>query len=1678
MKKLIPILVGFFFLGINVVTLNAQDWIKQSPIPTANTPNDIYCADSNTIIVCCPEGIFKTVNRGLSWSESTKESSNSIISFYFLDKQTGWGVGSNLTIMKTTDGGASWSTQKEIETDTSDLNSVCFSDINNGWIAGGDGTVLYTSDGGINWNKQITNTTNDLKAIHFADSQNGYCIGTNIVLKTNNGGTVWDCFTNITDLTTGEDVYCIDADTCIIMAVSKVFRTTDGGANWTSQDYTSGWFKELDFINSKHGFMVGHCGYGTYTCDVFLGCSWSDYDMAIWETKDGGISWDRTIFSDTYDYLFDVSVVDSNIICASGTGGFIIQTLNNGDAWYQISKGTSKSLYASQFITSQLGYCSGEGGIIMVTPDAGENWIKQYGYGGSYGGFYSIQFINSNTGWVVGNSGRIRKTFNNGSTWNYQSCPVSKDLLSVNFIDSLKGYIVGKDGTILKTTNSGSNWIQQTSGVSDDLYSVYFNDEQSGWTVGGKGLILKTVNGGDTWIQKTSNTSHNLNSVYIKNAQEGWAVGASGTIVKTTDGGESWIRLYSGLDGNLNSIYFLDENTGWIVGTNGIIIRTTDGGNSWAVNESLDSYTINSIYFADINTGWVFGNKGLILKTTNGGGTFDPLTLYNVPQLLLPEDDSTNIPLDPSLIWASIDGVSSYKLQVSKYSSFSSTIIDEGGITDTSYALAGLEDDRTYYWRVCAEYGGGINIWCESYSFRTLVLPPSAPILSSPGNGAEGIERAVLLEWSVEWDADSYYFQVSESEDFLTLVCEDSIMDYYPAEAQIGPLNASTTYYWRVRAMNTGGTSPYSEIYSFTTGLYIINPPSLNSPDDGSEGIDRVVMLEWSIDWDADSYHFQVSENEGFSTVVFEDSVLDNYPAEAQIGPLDASTTYYWRVKIKKGDYTSPYSQTFSFTTGLYIISPPSLISPADESEGIDRVVTLEWSIDWEADSYHFQVSESEDFSTLVSEDSILDNYPAEIQIGPLDESTTYYWRVKIKKGDYLSPYSEVYSFTTGIYIIKPPSLISPADVSEGVDQVVMLKWSIDWEADSYHFQVSELEDFSTVVIEDSIMDNYPAEAEVGPLGESTTYYWRVKIKKGDYASSYSEVYSFTTSLSIINPPSTPNLYSPYNGQEAQSGTPELDWSYTSNTDAYHIQVAKDSNFTELVFNDSTITETFQIIGPLESMTTYYWHVRAKNAGGYSPYSEVYYFITENPDLFYQASYCIYSLYFTDDNTGWAAGGEGYVYKTEDSGASWDILETGTTEFLSDIFFIDSNTGWAVGNNGTIIKTIDGGNHWVSQNSETTYRLESVFFIDMNTGFVVGDNGIILKTTDGGTYWIKQNSNESYVLKTVYFIDENVGWAAGINILQTNDGGNTWTNCAPEWGGIINSSFFIDDNEGWLVGFDGEILKTNDGGTTWTNQNSGTAEILNDVFFHDNNIGWAVGNEGTVIKTADGGVNWVPLESGNTDILKGVYFVNQDTGWVGGICAIYKSETGIGDIQSLSMPQLISPTNNSIDIPLNVSLSWETVENAESYRLQVSDNDDFISPVYDQSGIETTSQQVGGLDNNTTYYWRVNAAKGKSMISPWSETWNFTTRNSVGINESGYDIQYKVYPNPVYDKLFIEGFENELTSISILSLEGKLLKQIKEKGMIQIDVSDLQNGLYLVKIVNSKIMITERLVKQ
>ena len=77
------------------------------------------------------------------------------------------------------------------------------------------------------------------------------------------------------------------------------------------------------------------------------------------------------------------------------------------------------------------------------------------------------------------------------------------------------------------------------------------------------------------------------------------------------------------------------------------------------------------------------------------------------------------------------------------------------------------------------------------------------------------------------------------------------------------------------------------------------------------------------------------------------------------------------------------------------------------------------------------------------------------------------------------------------------------------------------------------------------------------------------------------------------------------------------------------------------------------------------------------------------------------------------------------------------------------------------------------------------------------------------------------------------------------------------------------------------------------------------------------------------------------------------------------------------------------------------------------------------------------------------------------------------INET---ISVKLYPNPTSDYVIIES-NMTIHDIEIYNLSGQLVQQVKQNKSerIQLDVSNLTAGLYLVKISNESNMQTIRL---
>ncbi|MBI5403064.1 MAG: T9SS type A sorting domain-containing protein [Ignavibacteriae bacterium] len=484
-----------------------------------------------------------------------------------------------------------------------------------------------------------------------------------------------------------------------------------------------------------------------------------------------------------------------------------------------------------------------------------------------------IRFLNSNTAWAVGWGSNILRTTNGGANWQQVPSGTSSSFQNTFFVNVNTGWVVGENGTIIKTTNAGTSWFTQYSPVSSRLMYTHFFNENTGWICGYSGVVLKTTNSGVNWISKTSGASYNLNCIYFINGTTGFIDGDNGTIRKTTNGGENWYNITTPLTYNLDKFFFINDYTGWVTGINGTVLKTTNGGNNWLFTYTGVFCWITAVHFFDIYTGYACGGdysnqtSGIILKTINGGINWT----------------STTHPVVP---WMS-------------FISFISP--------DTGWCVG---QNGT----IMKTIDGGLAL-------------PAAPILNTPANNSTLNTMTPYLTWYSSGGATNYTVQISPDQNFSSIT--DSITTintgyYIPS----GKLTNGLSYYWRVKANNSMGSSPWSTTWKFTI-QYIPQAPVLIYPANTSIIYTLIPNFDWENVIGASSYHIQVSLTSGFATLVDSATVsTSNYLIP--FGKLLNMHTYFWRVKAKSGSTDSPWSSIWYFSIEVTNINQLSSSTPSD----------------------------------------------------------------------------------------------------------------------------------------------------------------------------------------------------------------------------------------------------------------------------------------------------------------------------------------------------------------------------------------------------------------------------------------------------------------------------------------------------------------------------------------------------------------------------------------------------------------------------------------------------------------------------------------------------------------------------------------------------------------------------
>jgi photosystem II stability/assembly factor-like uncharacterized protein len=408
-------LLLMIFAGCAGVALADSAWSWRDPLPTGRSLTAVTAIDANTATLVGDIGtILRTIDGGATWTSQWPDTFYEFNGVSFTDANTGTVVGANylLTngvppsgegvgrILRTTDGGATWTLQVA---GGQALFGVSFTDARTGTAVGDSGTILRTTDGGATWKVRSSGTTLPLRGVTFTDANTGTVVGLNgTILRTTDGGATW--IKQSSGLNNGSlvSVSFMDANTGVVVGDDTVLRTTDGGAVWTLTRFnTAG----SPFPSSSPGVVP--------------------------------------VISQP---LRGVSLVNAQAGFAVGATGTILRTIDGGATWTKLNRSAiapSTSLNGVAFTDPRTGTVVGSDGTILRTTEGGATWTSQWP--AAFYTFYGVFFTDANTGTVVGanaNSGRILRTTDGGLNWKLQYAG-GFPLYGVSFTDANRGVAVG-----------------------------------------------------------------------------------------------------------------------------------------------------------------------------------------------------------------------------------------------------------------------------------------------------------------------------------------------------------------------------------------------------------------------------------------------------------------------------------------------------------------------------------------------------------------------------------------------------------------------------------------------------------------------------------------------------------------------------------------------------------------------------------------------------------------------------------------------------------------------------------------------------------------------------------------------------------------------------------------------------------------------------------------------------------------------------------------------------------------------------------------------------------------------------------------------------------------------------------------------------------------------------------
>jgi photosystem II stability/assembly factor-like uncharacterized protein len=268
----------------------------------------------------------------------------------------GWLVGSNSTILETTDGGKTWKDKGlELGEQGYRFTSVSF-DGDEGWITGEPGILLHTTDGGASWSRiplsaKLPGSPNTIVALGPKSAEMTTDVGA--IYQTKDGGQTWKAMVEEAVGVVRNLARSDDGKYVAVSARGNFYSTWEPGQSaWVQhQRNSSQRLQNMGFGKDGRLWVLARGGKLQFN---------STEDPEAWDepqTPEFSTSWG----------LLDLAYRTPEEIWVTGGSGNLLVSLDGGKTW-QKDRGIENvpsNLYKIVFLTPEQGFIIGQKGVLL-----------------------------------------------------------------------------------------------------------------------------------------------------------------------------------------------------------------------------------------------------------------------------------------------------------------------------------------------------------------------------------------------------------------------------------------------------------------------------------------------------------------------------------------------------------------------------------------------------------------------------------------------------------------------------------------------------------------------------------------------------------------------------------------------------------------------------------------------------------------------------------------------------------------------------------------------------------------------------------------------------------------------------------------------------------------------------------------------------------------------------------------------------------------------------------------------------------------------------------------------------------------------------------------------------------------------------------------------------------------